>query len=255
MLDKTINLMRDVGRDIRNWANIDGKEGFWEGHQFHAKADILAHNKIYEGLQAICSDIPILSEEGEFDPSVSMDKYWLIDPIDGTASYAQGFPGYVTQVALMNDGKPELAVVYAPHFDEVFYAEIGKGAFKNGKRIFCRNKDDNLTLVDNYPEPRGIANIVFDKLKFKHYLESGSIGLKICRVAEGVADLFLKDVVVMDWDLAAPHLIISEAQGTLKNYLGGDIIYSGNSCHKGLIACGNLSIIKKVLDITDMHSE
>ena len=95
-----------------------------------------------------------------------------------------------------------------------FTAVKQNGAYKNGSRL-PNVKSPSTTLIDNYPEPRGIAAKLFDKMALEQYVESGSLGLKICRIAEGSADIFVKDVLVKDWDLAAPELILHEAGGIL----------------------------------------
>ncbi len=240
MLEAMTSLMRDVGTALKGWASGGGVDGHWEGSQYHAKADRWAHEMICAGLAKLPDRFPVLSEEaesGEFD--LARGPCWLIDPIDGTASYTEGFPGYVTQIALMENGRPVLAVVYAPATDEMFVAKRGAGAFKNGNRLPAKTSS-HLTLIDNYPEPRGVAAAIYRDLAFAEYLESGSLGLKICRVAEGACDAFVKDIRVRDWDVAAPELILSEVIGRLTDRFGQRLTYTGNGAHEGLVAARDL---------------
>jgi 3'(2'), 5'-bisphosphate nucleotidase len=247
MLDQLSDLMCEVGASLRKWRTTGGSKGFWEGTQFHAKADLWAHEMIHAGLQKISNKYPVVSEEGwGMADRIEQEKYWLVDPIDGTASYMDGFSGYVTQVALMDNAQPVLAVVYAPASDELFVAEQGRGAFKNGNRIPQRTGQP-LTLIDNYPEPRGVAADVYGRMPFKKYIESGSLGLKICRVADGTADAFVKDVVVRDWDVAAPQLILTEAGGLLTNCHGVPLDYVGSGSHDGLIATRDHVLASEIL--------
>lgn len=67
-------------------------------------------------------------------------------------------------------------------------------------------------------------------------MESGSIALKICRIADGSADLFVKDVAVRDWDVAAPSLVLTEAGGTFTGMDGAPWHFGGNWEKRGLIA-------------------
>jgi len=237
MIDKLSSIAKNVGRKLIEWRSAGITGGKWDGGQFKAKADLLAHEMLFEQLSHIPSHIPIISEE---DPTsfvnVRPKKYWIIDPIDGTASYAHGYSGFVTQIALVENDIPQLSVVYAPVFDILYTAERGKGAFINGKRLCCSQDVVMKTLIDNYPEPRGLAKSTYHALNFTHYVECGSISLKICKIAEGAADLFVKDVLVRDWDLAPPHLIIEEAGGFLSDVSGKKIEYIGNYNHNGLIA-------------------
>jgi 3'(2'), 5'-bisphosphate nucleotidase/myo-inositol-1(or 4)-monophosphatase len=236
MKDAVAELVREVGQSLLSWRTAGGVEGAWDGSQFHAKADRWAHEKLCLGLAAIAPPIPIVSEEDESpEAACEAEVYWLIDPIDGTASYAQGFSGFVTQVALMNRQVPVLAAVFAPAHQQLFVAERGRGAFCNGLRLPAE-RSAGLTLIDNTPSPSGVAADLYAAWPFAHYLECGSIGLKICRVADGTADVFVKAVTVRDWDLAPPHLILQEAGGCLVDGAGADVAYGPPRRHTGLVA-------------------
>ena len=131
------------------------------------------------------------------------DAYWLIDPIDGTRSFVEGSsPGFVTQVALMRHGVPVEAAVFCPPLDLLYTARRGAGAALNGSRLSLDQTPGLAKLIDNYPQPREIAAAVVEAFGIPDYIKPGSIGLKICRIADGTADLFVKDVVVRDWDVA-----------------------------------------------------
>ena len=105
---------------------------------------------------------------------------------------------------------------------------------------------DEWVLTDNYPAPRGIAADLIHDWDIPGYLECGSIGLKICRVAEGHADFFVKDVPVRDWDVAAPQLVLEEAGGQLSDSTGRRFPYAGGFEHTGLIACATSGMTVRV---------
>jgi 3'(2'), 5'-bisphosphate nucleotidase len=202
-----------------------------------AAADAWAHETLYACLQRVEPRLPIVSEENEASKcEIRPARYWLIDPIDGTASFVEGYSGFVVQAALMIEHVPVLAVVFAPALDRCYVAERGGGAFVNGKRMMASPVYPPRSLVDNYPTPRGIALEAYNALSFRKYVESGSIGLKICMVAEGTADVFFKNVTVRDWDLAAPHRVLMEAGGMLTDMDGQDIPYTGPYERHGLVA-------------------
>jgi fructose-1,6-bisphosphatase/inositol monophosphatase family enzyme len=172
----------------------------------------------------------------------------LRDPLDGTASFVDGFPGFVIQAALMENNQPVLSCVHAPSLEETFLAEKGSGATKNGDLIVTNNNmNNNIVQTDNYPEPKGIAAEIACDLEIPGYLESGSIGLKICRVAEGKAHLFVKDIELYDWDVAAPHLILKESGGILTDGLGNNFSYYGSFMKNGLIVASNKDLFLRVL--------
>jgi 3'-phosphoadenosine 5'-phosphosulfate (PAPS) 3'-phosphatase len=86
-------------------------------------------------------------------------------------------------------------------------------------------------------------------------VESGSIGLKICLVAQGVADLFVKDVVVRDWDVAPPALILHEAGGCLRRFDGQEFRFEGDFEKTGVIAAGSERLFTAVTAIATSARE
>jgi 3'(2'), 5'-bisphosphate nucleotidase/myo-inositol-1(or 4)-monophosphatase len=201
------------------------------------------------------ADIPIVSEEDVASQSSHRPtEYWLIDPIDGTASFASGYDGFVCQAAWMRDGHPWLAAVYAPALERLYLAERNRGAMVNGRPIAVKLVDmRQLTLVDNYPEPRGVAKRLFRDLHFSKYLESGSIGLKICLVAEGTADVFVKDVTVKDWDIAAPHLVLQEAGGVLTQFAGQTFEFQAGYEKNGLVVTSSGPLLREVSEVVSTY--
>jgi 3'(2'), 5'-bisphosphate nucleotidase len=243
MRDGLAELVRHVGQQLLSWRTVGGVQGEWHGTQFHAKADQWAHREICLGLERLAPAIPIVSEEDTARESWrGADLYWLIDPIDGTASYAGGFDGFVTQVALMERENPVLAAVFAPVYQELFLATKGSGSTLNGVRLPLHSSR-GLTLIDNDPTPQGIAADLYREMSFSRYVECGSIGLKICRVADGTADVFFKAVAVRDWDVAAPQLILQEAHGCLVDGSGADITYGASRQHIGIIAARDAALV------------
>ena len=246
LMDSVVALVREVGESLQAWRKSGGAEGTWDGSQFHAKADQWAHQLFEVGLSKLPTRLPVVSEEDlSLTKTDGGNRYWLVDPIDGTASYAEGFAGYVTQIALMEKESPVLAVVFAPHYQDLFVAVKGDGAYRNGTRLPMASSS-SLTLIDNYSTPRGVAADLYNELSFRRYVECGSIGLKICRVAEGTADVLLKPGQVRDWDLAAPHLILQEAGGCLLDGQGQDIEYGALRKRDGLIAAGEGDLARRV---------
>jgi len=252
MIRKLANIVYDVGTLLLKWRNAEIFEGTWEGPQFKAKVDQMAHTALTNRLRDIAPDIPIISEEDE-DLVVKdrPDYYWLIDPIDGTASFVGGFPGFVTQVALVKDGYPLIAAIYAPVSNSLYLAERERGATLNDLPLHLFSGREPKILIDNYPEPRGIAQSVYKGLNFCKYIECGSISLKVCKIADGTADIFFKDVIIRDWDIAAPQLILEEAGGILRDINGRKIKYDGNYNYHGIIAAGSREACEHVLSYYD----
>ena len=252
MIQELSRIIKESGKLLLKWRELRIFEGRWEGAQFKAKVDLMAHRELEKQLKKLTPDTFIISEENIDSFIRKRPKYyWMVDPIDGTASFVKGYPGFVTQAAFMEDNKPKLAAIYAPALNEFYTAEFGKGAYLNNRKIRVATRRASKTLIDNYSMPRGIAEDVFREFNFKNYIECGSISLKTCRVADGTADLFIKDVAVKDWDLAAPQLVLNEAGGFLTDIYGKEIEYCGNYEHKGLIAARSK---KECMKLTLWHS-
>jgi len=154
MINNLSRIVKEVGGLLLQWRDEGVREGVWEGAQFKARADGMAHTALSNRLQTLAPDLPILSEEDESSQVLKRpDRYWLIDPIDGTASFVQGFDGFVTQVALMQAGQPCLAAINAPALALTYIAERGKGSYLNRERLALAGSGKWDVLIDNYPEP------------------------------------------------------------------------------------------------------
>ncbi len=244
MIDELKSILETVGAGLLQWQGRAGGE--WQGMQLKTRADREAHQALSAALTGLLN-VPVLSEEDpDSHAQTRPERYWLIDPIDGTASLAGGFDGFVTQAALMENGEPVLAAVYAPALGWMYTAEQGGGAFLNGEPIQVSQDETRRILIDNYPEPRGTAIRMMEELGCTGYLESGSISLKILRVADGSADVFFKDVVVRDWDVGAPSLILKEAGGTFSTVDGRPYPFSGPLEKSGLIAARDEDLCRRV---------
>jgi 3'(2'), 5'-bisphosphate nucleotidase len=247
LLDQLETIVRRIGTELLALKDSAVTQGTWEGTQLKTEADRIAHKLTVEGLAAVDPDIPVISEEDLDSQHLTRpDHYFLIDPIDGTASYSGGFPGYVTQIAYMENAVPRLAAIYAPAFDQIFLAEKDGGAILNGERLELTPRTGDRTLIDNYPEPRGTAVQAMCDLSATGYVECGGISLKICRIADGTAQMFYKDVVVRDWDVGAPALVLREAGGVFTELDGSDFSYDGSYEKPGLIAASNLDLANEI---------
>lgn len=247
MLEALEDILRRLGTRMLGWRREGLTEGRWEGTQLKAWADAQAHAFLVDELSRRFPGVAIVSEEDESTHAGGRPpEYWLIDPIDGTASFCGGFEGFVTQAALMRGTRPVLGVVHAPAMDLTYAAAAGGPASCNGRVLGGPRPARAPVLVDNYPQPRGIAAELHATLPCGGYVESGSLGLKICRVADGTADLFVKDVIVRDWDLAPGQLVLESAGGTLADFGGAPIPYSGGFARHGVVAAADPALARRV---------
>lgn len=184
------------------------------------EADIAAQAALEPALRAIL-DVPLLGEEmTREEQQASWDDgaegVWVVDPIDGTANFANGMPYFSLAVALVRHGKPVLGVVYAPALGEMFSAELGKGAWRNGERLPLNPQvpvlSDALAGVDFKRLPAGFGEVLAREHPFYSQRNLGSAALEICYVASGSLDIYLHGGLML-WDFAAASLILDEAGG------------------------------------------
>lgn len=222
-----------IGRDIMAWRDDASVRGVLEPEAFKTVADLRAHESIAKLIHQYCPGSKIVSEEDADHAGKRDDAYWLIDPIDGTASWYGGFDGFVTQIAYLERGVPRYGAVYAPVLDKLWSASVGEGAWLNGVRLPALASSERLNLIDNYPEPRRIAATVAERMPISRYIECGSLGLKSALVADGTADLFIKDVVVRDWDIAPVAVMLGEVGGVMCDLAGAPMQFTGPYEKKG----------------------
>jgi 3'(2'), 5'-bisphosphate nucleotidase len=184
------------------------------------KADLAAHNVIVKDLKSITPDVPILSEESASIPyseRSKWNKYWLVDPLDGTKEFIKRNGEFTVNIALIENGSPTLSVVYVPVKKITYSAAKGYGAFKssNGVRvkIFSHKPARNIpVVVGSRSHISQDVKEYLDKLGDHEMTAMGS-SLKFCLVAEGVADLYPRLGLTSEWDTAAAQCIVEQAGG------------------------------------------
>ncbi|WP_321311704.1 3'(2'),5'-bisphosphate nucleotidase CysQ [Halarcobacter sp.] len=179
------------------------------------EADLKANEIICTSLNKYYPQIPIMSEENkqvDYDIRKNWEFYFCIDPIDGTKEFIKRNGDFTVNIALIHKNKPVLGVVYAPAFNEIYWAKEGIGAFKNGKKLpFKKNNTPNekLFVVTSKSHLSEETLRFIDSLETKEIkqLSRGS-SLKLCMVAEGVADIYPRMSPTMEWDTAAADAIV-----------------------------------------------
>ncbi|MEL7465966.1 MAG: inositol monophosphatase family protein [Pseudomonadota bacterium] len=220
--------MAKIGADLLAWRKDPAALHVHEPKALKTEADRRAHEALAAAIARAYPGDPIISEEDAAHSLERPDRYWLIDPIDGTASWLHGFDGFVTQAALIERETPVIGLVCAPALDLFYAGAEGEGAFLNGERLPPLAVRDGLIAIDNTPEPHGFTAALSAHMPLTGYVESGSLGLKCCRVADGAADIFAKNVVIRDWDLAPAAVLLSELGGRLTGLDGAPFPFSGS---------------------------
>ena len=198
-------------------------------------ADKVSHDVLSSSLKLIDNDIPILSEEGDSYCNNS-DLFWLIDPLDGTKEFINGNGEFTVNVALIENGIPILGVVAAPAIDETFIGfadQAYKIINKEKSKIASRKQLQEFCLVTVSKSHKSEKDQLFIDLCQKEFssvqeLPTGS-SLKLCRVAEGEADIYNRLGPTYQWDIAAGQAVVEAAGGIVSDLNGAVLRYEFNS--------------------------
>lgn len=194
-------------------------------------ADLAAHGIIVKGLQTLTPDVPVLSEEDPqaWDVRQAWERYWLVDPLDGTKEFLKRNGEFTVNIALIDKGKAVMGVVYAPVLNIMYSAAEGK-AFKEEcgvrNQIHVRDARPPLVVVS-----RSHSN---SDSELKEYLQqigehqTTAIGssLKFCLVADGQAQLYPRFGPTNIWDTAAGHAVAVAAGAHVHDWQGKPLDYT-----------------------------
>lgn len=187
------------------------------------EADLAAHEIIKAGLQKLTPDIPILSEEDAnipFSERQSWQRYWLVDPLDGTREFIKRNGEFTVNIALVNEHEVDLGIIYVPVSGVCYYAVKNGGAYKQtpskaAKSINTRKADlEKVVIAGSRSHPSPCMKDFLDKLPVYEVIPMGS-SLKSCMVAEGSADIYPRLGPTSEWDTAAAQCIVEEAGGCI----------------------------------------
>ena len=203
------------------------------------EADIAVDKLLRERLTSASDGIAWLSEESVDDPIRLAARYvWIVDPIDGTRAYIGGMPDWAVSAALIADGRPVAACLYAPVSDEFFVARADAGATLNGAPIVTTQGKE---LADaRVAGPRSLLErLAAVAPPFTVMPRARSLALRLARVAQGTCDIAFAGGNSHDWDLAAADLLVHEAGGALTPVEGGTVTYNRPVPRHGtLVAAG-----------------
>ena len=198
-------------------------------HDLVTKADVESEKAIIGCIKEYRISDRILGEETHDGSALTSERTWIIDPIDGTTNFAHGFPVFCVSIALYENKKPLVGLVYEINSDELFYAQAGKGAFLNDKpiQVSTIHKADESLIGTGFPY-RDLS-LVDDYLRlFKVFMKEthgvrrpGSASYDLACVAAGRIDGFY-EYGLAPWDVAAGAFIIQEAGGIVTDWHGGD---------------------------------
>ena len=184
-------------------------------------ADLAVNTFLADQLQALLPSAGWLSEETADRPErLNADLLWLVDPIDGTRDFLRGRDGWAVSVALVSAGRPLFGRLYAPARNQMWRAEAGKGATRNGTRLTASKR---IGLAGARTPATQLANADADLAMVDR---PNSIALRIAMVAADEADIVATLRWGFEWDVGAAALIAREAGAVVTDTFGKPLAYN-----------------------------
>ena len=183
-------------------------------------ADLASHKVICKRLAELEPDYPMLSEESAdipYDKRKKWDRYWLIDPLDGTREFIKKNGEFTVNVALIENHAPILGVVHVPVTGITYFAARGEGAYKQSPgeqaiKINAKTTTDKISLAGSRSHGNERQQAFIKKVNADEVIAIGS-SLKFCLVAEGIVDIYPRFGPTSEWDTAAAQCVVEEAGG------------------------------------------
>jgi len=234
LLEQVVQIVRDAGAEVMRVYAGDFQATTKADASPVTLADERAEALITPRLQALAPGVPVVAEEAVAAghvPEVA-HRFWLVDPLDGTKEFIGRNGEFTVNVALIEGGVPVLGVVYAPALEQMWAGGPGLGSWTEtrGERraITCRAiPEAGLTVVAS--RSHGDATALDAFLAGRSVASTLSVGssLKLCRVAQGDADVYPRLGRTMEWDIAAGHAVVLGAGGCVECVAGGAALAYG----------------------------
>jgi len=229
LVDVAIGAARAGGEVlVANWRNLPhGSVEEKTKNDFVTHADRESEERIIAAIRESYPEDAFLAEEGGPRKGREGARVWIIDPLDGTSNFVSGFPFWCVSIAAWEREEIVAAVVWDPLRDEMYTAERGSGAWRNGTRLAGRQDLEGAFIATGFPfrnRHKIDAYLALFKAVFGHaraIRRAGSAALDLAYVAAGVFDGFF-EFRLAPWDVAAGALLVQEAGGQLTDFDGGE---------------------------------
>lgn len=226
-----VDVAEEAGRAILEIYSTDFGTRAKDDRSPVTDADEKAEAIILRRLAVLAGDVPVVAEEAVAAghvPDVSGGRFFLVDPLDGTKEFINRNGEFTVNIALIENGRPTLGVVHLPALAETYWA-IGPGSAwrkRDGEtavRIAVRPAPaDGLVVVASRSHRDSTTDDYLAGFTVRDLVSAGS-SLKLCRVAEGAADMYPRLGRTMEWDIAAGHAVLAAAGGTVTVIAGGEV--------------------------------
>lgn len=187
-------------------------------------ADKASNDVIVKFLKENYPDIPIISEEEkhiEYSERKNWDKFWLVDPLDGTKEFIKRNGEFTVNIALIENGFPIFGIIYAPILRKLYIGDvINKKAFliddvQEEIALVVNQKSENRVAVGSRSHSSAEETELLNRYNVVETISVGS-SLKFCMLAEGKADIYYRHGPTMEWDTGAGQAIVEAAGGKVE---------------------------------------
>ena len=237
MQEALIDLAAEAGREIIDVYETDFAVRAKDDESPLTEADLRSHRVIVDGLGRLTPDVPIISEEAQpppFDERRHWQRYWLVDPLDGTKEFVSRNGEFTVNIALIEAGRPVLGVVGVPVTGHVYFGDCkAEQAFRvgEGRREPLRARamhSGPITVVASRRHGNDSLAAYLELLGKSFEIERLSVGssLKFCMLAEGKADYYPRLQPVSEWDIGAAHAVLRAAGGAAMRTDGSPLLYN-----------------------------
>ncbi len=241
MQEQLKEIIIEAGKKSLNFFNLGQKmpENFISMKSDHSPvtiADLEIDEFLRNSLKDLTSHI-IITEELPI-PAFVNQSFWLIDPIDGTRDFIKGRSEFTINIALIENQKPVIGLIYQPCEDLLYFTENGQSFRQNAgkkQKIQSSKKIIDPIFISGRRQEMNEQNVI-----------QMSSSLKFCKIADQTADIYIMKKSIMEWDIAAGQAILENAGGVV---LGENlkILPFGKEkfIHAPFIAAANFDLAKE----------
>ena len=234
LIESLVSLSRKADQAILEIYNTDFDVEDKSDNSPLTQADMASHHTIVSGLRELTPEIPVMSEESaniSTEQRLGWQRYWLVDPLDGTREFIKRNGEFTVNIALIENAHPVLGVITVPALGLAYHGSAQNGAWRqqgdkpaeairvrklgNEPKIAVASRSHKTPELQQYLDAMG-----------EHQVRSIGSSLKFCLVAEGEADIYPRFGPTSEWDTAAAQAIVEAAGGRVVDISGQPLRYN-----------------------------
>lgn len=238
-----LDLCHDASTSILAHYHDESSAGLFQSKEDRTpltQADLASHEILSKGLRALRPELPLLSEECSTDEIAgrhSWNAFWMVDPLDGTREFLDRTGEFTINIAIVQDHRPTVGVIYEPRFHAASLGVVGEGAWRmqwdddrwRGAPLVCRSlPSQEMVILASKRHRNARLDSCLDYLSSSHNLSRQNSGsaLKFCDLAAGTGDCYPRFSPCSEWDVAAGDALVAAAGGGVLGLDGAPLRYN-----------------------------